>query len=114
MRMVPDLITSMMPSLRSRSKAWLVGHAGLLLLSTIIVALLLLQIGFSLWRFLLVQALRFDRGRLGQCVQLFRNRKQRKSGLVRRTDQVERVLRVFPPRDHLHLLAIGAGKEDLH
>jgi hypothetical protein len=44
--------------------------AGFLLLHTIIFALFPPQIGFSLGRHLLVEAFRFDGGRLGEGIQL--------------------------------------------
>ena len=87
-RIVPVLITSMWAS--SGAEAGLVCHAGSLLARTSIVGLPSLLIGLPLGSLLSVQPDRLDGGGLRQSVQLFREGNQRKAGLVRRTDQIER------------------------
>ena len=62
--------------------------------------------GIPLRRFLIVEPLRFQGGGLGRCLQSLHESNQPEGGTVRKTDQIEAVLRILPLCEDLLLIAV--------
>src|SRR5438034_1397684 len=71
---------------------------------------LLLKFNFSLWRLLLVQPDRLNDSGLSQRIQPFGKKDHSKGRPVRKTEKVERVLRIFPTRQDLFAVVIDPGR----
>src|SRR5688572_14640563 len=100
----------------SRSKSRLVRSPGRFLPGVVLIFLLLFAFGGSSESLVWVQRNRVDAGSQGHGIQRSREHHQSKGGRVGRTNEVERVLRVFPVRyDPVTVgIAPGQGGVDLY